>query len=112
MASNFEDHFDMFIPSDLNVTDPAQRKMIGDALKEFYFHGKPVNADTEMALTEMLSDVFFTYGSALTTKIMKSRMNSPVYEYLFNFYAPFGFMKTLMQMENGKFDKYNHEIKK
>ncbi|CAD6236387.1 GSCOCT00008155001.2-RA-CDS [Cotesia congregata] len=100
-ADNFVDHFDLFIPSDLNVTDAGQRQMIGESIKKFYFNEKPVNSETAMELTNLLSDVYFVYGAALSGKIISSRNSAPVYEYFFTFHSPVGMMKTFFQMTEG-----------
>lgn len=102
-AANFENHFELFIPKDLNITDEGRMKSVGESIKKFYFGDKAVGAATAMELTNLVSDVFFECGSMLTAKIMNSRLTSPVYQYLFNFEAPFGFMKALFKMEGGKF---------
>lgn len=101
-ADNFVDHFDLFIPSDLNITDATQRQMIGESIKKFYFNEKPVNSETAMELTNLLSDVYFIYGAALSGKIISSRNSAPVYEYFFTFHSPVGMMKTFFQMTDGK----------
>ncbi|XP_063987723.1 esterase FE4-like [Diachasmimorpha longicaudata] len=101
MVSNFKDNFQLFLPKDLNMTDSDQMKMIGESIKKFYFGDKEVGEGTTMELTNLLTDVFFGCGSMLTAKVMNSRLTSPVYQYLFNFEAPFGFMKALFKMEGG-----------
>ncbi|XP_044586951.1 esterase FE4-like [Cotesia glomerata] len=100
-ADNFIDHFDLFIPSDLNITDVAQRQIIGESIKKLYFNEKPVNSETAMELTNLLSDVYFVYGAALSGKIISSRNSAPVYEYFFTFHSPVGMMKTFFQMTDG-----------
>ncbi|XP_034942575.1 esterase FE4-like isoform X2 [Chelonus insularis] len=101
MASQFNDHFDLFIPIDLNETDPARRSMIGDMLKKFYFNNQPVSDSNAAELTNLLTDVLFGYGTQLTSRIMSSRNSAPVYEYYFTYNAPFGFMKSLFKLEDG-----------
>lgn len=102
MIPNFEDHFDLFIPKDLNITDPAERKMIGDKIKTFYFNGKSVNKDTEMELVNLLSDVHFNAGMILTTKIINARNTAPIYQYYFSYYAPYSVLKTVFKVKDGK----------
>ena len=56
-ASMFQDHFDLFLPNDLNMTDPAMRKQASEAINKFYFDGKTVTADDAEKLTKV-SDTF------------------------------------------------------
>ncbi|XP_053597539.1 esterase FE4-like [Microplitis demolitor] len=100
VADDFANHFDLFIPKDLNITDPAKRQVIGDSIKKFYFNGKAIGSEAAMELTSLLSDVYFIYGSALSGKIMSSRNSAPVYEYFFTFQSPFGLMKTFFEIKD------------
>lgn len=43
----------------------------------------------------------FTSGVALSTKIISTKIKSPVYEYLFSFYSPVGLVKNLLKTEEG-----------
>lgn len=49
----------------------------------------------------MTSDIFFVAGILMSSRIMSAREKSPIYEYLFSYYAPFGIMKNLFKMEEG-----------
>ncbi|XP_011306384.1 esterase FE4 [Fopius arisanus] len=100
MVSHFQDNFALFIPKDLNMTDPGQLKMVGESIKKFYFGDKAVG-DSVTELTNLLTDVFFACGSMLTARVINARLSSPVYQYLFDFEAPLGFMKSLFKLEKG-----------
>lgn len=41
------------------------------------------------------------HATVLTAGIMNERMASPVYEYLFNFFTPYGIMKILFNLKEG-----------
>lgn len=47
------EHFDLFIPNDLNATDPAARQKISESMKKFYFDGKPISKDKAHKLGEV-----------------------------------------------------------
>lgn len=49
----------------------------------------------------MSSDIYFNAGVGLSSRIMASRIKSPVYEYLFTYYSPIGLMKNLFKVEEG-----------
>lgn len=49
-AEMIEDNFDLFIPNDLNMTDPAKRKETGEAIKKFYMKGKSISKDTKQEI--------------------------------------------------------------
>nr|QCC89016.1 carboxylesterase 1 [Meteorus pulchricornis]QCC89028.1 carboxylesterase 13 [Meteorus pulchricornis] len=99
MSSQFADHFELFIPPDLNMTNAEHIKMVADMLKDFYYQGKPVDTDATEELTKLLTDIIAVYPVVATNKIYNSRISSPVYEYVFTFQAPLGFMKTLFKLE-------------
>lgn len=96
------DQFEIYIPANLNVTNPTQRKIMADAIKEFYFHDKLVNVDTIKDFMELLSDACMVYNTLSSAKIINSQNKSPVYEFLFSYYSPFGFMKNLVNVDMGK----------
>ncbi|XP_058804192.1 juvenile hormone esterase-like [Phymastichus coffea] len=99
-AEMMDQHFDMFIPDDLNVTD-AKRKEMSDMLRKFYFDGKALTADAKAQFTMMTSDIFFDAGILMSSRIIGSRDKSPVYEYLFSHYSPVGIVKNLFKTEEG-----------
>lgn len=45
-AEAMNQHFDMFIPDELNVTD-ALKKEMSDKIKQFYFEGKDLTAESK-----------------------------------------------------------------
>lgn len=49
-----------------------------------------------------MSDVLFSVPVAMSAKIINSINTSPVYQYNFNFEAPFGSLKSLFNFEKGK----------
>ena len=49
----------------------------------------------------MLNDIYFNAGEFLSLDIMRNRISSPIYEYLFSYEGPIGFMKNLFGITNG-----------
>ncbi|XP_011143002.1 esterase FE4 [Harpegnathos saltator] len=95
------EHFENFLPDDLNVTDSGQRKELGDSLKSFYFGDKSISTDTTKEFMMMLDDVMFDTATALTLDVLSTRISSPIYEYIFSYEAPFGMMKSMFHVEDG-----------
>lgn len=54
-AEYLNEHFDNFLPYDLNITDPVQKKQLVDSMKEFYFHGKDISKDTVEELAQVIT---------------------------------------------------------
>lgn len=50
----------------------------------------------------MLDDVMFDAGIALSLEVLSSRISSPIYQYIFSYEAPFGMIKSLVQVEDGE----------
>lgn len=48
----------------------------------------------------------FNAGIALTLKVLSTRISSPIYQYLFSYEAPFGMIKSLVEVEEGEFTSY------
>ncbi|XP_047347897.1 venom carboxylesterase-6-like [Vespa velutina] len=94
-AEYINEHFENFLPDDLNVTDPVQRKQLADFMKEFYLHGKDISKDTEKELSHMLTDAYFTTGTTFTLNFITHRNTAPVYQYIFEYDNPFGIMKNI-----------------
>ncbi|XP_016907128.2 esterase FE4 [Apis cerana] len=108
MAQNLIDKIEVlntepeqFLPDDLNYTDSNTKKESGQCLKKFYFGEKQVSKDNLNEYIRMLSDIFFDAGELLSLDIMKNRISSPIYEYLFSYEAPTGFMKSLFGVSDG-----------
>jgi len=40
------EHFENFLPVDLNVTDAGQKNELGESLKSFYFGDKSISTET------------------------------------------------------------------
>lgn len=40
------EHFENFLPNDLNITDTKQKIQLGEELKSFYFDDKSISTDT------------------------------------------------------------------
>lgn len=68
MASEFEDHFDLFLPKELNMTDQGMRQQAGDMIKKLYFDGKKVDSSTEMHLIDV-TRLDFKLGDSTFYKI-------------------------------------------
>ena len=45
-AEAMNGYFEGFLPDDLNITDAAKRKEIGDSFRQFYFDGKDLTMET------------------------------------------------------------------
>ncbi|KAK2586966.1 hypothetical protein KPH14_010941 [Odynerus spinipes] len=100
-AEYMNQQFEYFLPDDVNVTDSVQRKQLGEAMKDFYFHGKDISRATEKEFTQMLSDAYFIAGVAFSLNFITHRNTAPVYQYIFEYEAPFGIMKNLVNFEKG-----------
>lgn len=44
----------------------------------------------------------FDAGIALSLEVLSTRISSPIYQYIFSYEAPFGMIKSLVQVENGE----------
>lgn len=49
-AEMMDQHFEFFLPDDLNATD-ARRKEMGDMLRKFYLEGKSLTTDMKTQFT-------------------------------------------------------------
>ncbi|XP_078051535.1 esterase FE4-like [Augochlora pura] len=85
---------EMFLPYNLNVTDPEMRKMHGECLKKFYFGDKQVTKENINELNTMIGDTHFNAGQIIGLDMIKAKSSAPIYLYQFNYEAPFGFMKN------------------
>ncbi|KMR05274.1 esterase fe4 [Lasius niger] len=95
------EHFENFLPVDLNVTDAGHKNELGESLKSFYFEDKSISTETTKEFMMMLDDIMFDAATALSLDVLSSRISAPIYEYLFSYEAPFGMIKTLFQVEDG-----------
>lgn len=95
------EHFENFLPVDLNVTDAGHKNELGENLKSFYFGDKSISTETTKEFTMMLNDIMFDAATAFTLDVLSSRISAPIYEYLFSYEAPFGMIKSLFQVEDG-----------
>ncbi|XP_033230515.1 esterase FE4-like [Belonocnema kinseyi] len=100
-AGVMNDYFEGFVPSELNITDAAKLKEIGDSLRKFYLDGKALSTETAAEYIKMTSDIMFNEGILMSAQIMASKSKQPVYEYLFSYYSPIGIMKNLMKQQEG-----------
>ncbi|KAK9301557.1 hypothetical protein QLX08_006113 [Tetragonisca angustula] len=92
---------EVFLPNDMNITDMNYMKEVGQCLKKFYFGDNQVSKDHLNEYTKMLNDIYFNAGEFLSLDIMRNRISSPIYEYLFSYEGPIGFMKNLFGITNG-----------
>lgn len=90
-----------FLPEDLNITDMNEKEKAGKSVKQFYFGDKKVSKENLNEYTKMMSDIYFDAGVLLSFDIMKNRISAPIYEYLFSYEAPTGFMKSLFGVSDG-----------
>ncbi|XP_071559330.1 esterase FE4 [Temnothorax nylanderi] len=112
------EHFENFLPNDLNITDAGQKNQLGESLKSYYFGDKLISTETTKELMKMLDDVMFDAGIALSLEVLSSRISSPIYQYIFSYEAPFGMIKSLVQVEVGSahgddltYEFYSDELK-
>lgn len=45
------EHFENFLPADLNVSDAGQKSQLGESLKSFYFGDKSISTETTKEFT-------------------------------------------------------------
>lgn len=119
---------ELFLPDDLNITDSNERRQSGECLRRFYFGDKQVSKDdineyskvlifryhllrsrqlilfysNSVCILQMLADVLFVAGELMSLDILKDRISAPIYEYLFSYEAPFGFMKSIFGITDGE----------
>ncbi|KAF7992378.1 hypothetical protein HCN44_001703 [Aphidius gifuensis] len=118
LIPEFENNFDLFLPKELNMTDQKMREETGNMIKKFYFNDKTIDPSAEMEFTDLMSDVLFSIPVGMSAKIINSINTSPVYQYDFNFKAPFGLSKSLFNFETGvvhgddlTYEFYSHHFK-
>ncbi|KAF7992377.1 hypothetical protein HCN44_001702 [Aphidius gifuensis] len=118
MPLEIEDHLDMFLPKELNMTDPEMIKQTTDMIKQFYFDGKKIDLSTIMDLTEFVSDSIFNAAIGIASKIMNSQNTSPVYQYYFNFHGAIGLSKpyydsidVVCHSDDMAYEFYSHDLK-
>ncbi|KAJ8676688.1 hypothetical protein QAD02_012475 [Eretmocerus hayati] len=99
-AATIDQNFALLVPDDVNATD-AKKKEIGEMLRKFYLDGKALTSDSKEQFTQMLGDIMFGAGVYISSRIFGARDKAPVYEYLFSYYSPIGFMKNLFKMNEG-----------
>ncbi|XP_076173591.1 esterase E4 [Ptiloglossa arizonensis] len=93
---------ELFLPDDLNYTDSSTKRESGECLRKFYYgENKQISKENINEYTMMLSDIFFDAGEFLSLDILKDRISGPIYEYLFTYEGPFGFMKSLFGISDG-----------
>lgn len=92
---------ELFLPSNLNITDPDARKMHGESLRKFYFGDRQVTRENVNEFTKLLSDSFFNAGVIMALDFIKAKNSAPIYLYQFNYEATFGFMKHLFGITDG-----------
>ncbi|XP_012533535.1 esterase FE4 [Monomorium pharaonis] len=95
------EHFENFLPNDLNITDAGRKNQLGESLKSYYFGDKLISTETTKEFMKMLDDVMFDAGIALSLEVLSSRISSPIYQYLFSYEAPIGMIKSLIHVEQG-----------
>ncbi|XP_015431698.1 PREDICTED: esterase FE4-like [Dufourea novaeangliae] len=92
---------EIFLPYNMNITDPEIQKMHGQSLKKYYFGDKHVTKEDINEYTVMLGDSFFNAHQIIPLDLIQKRNSAPIYLYLFTYNAPFGFMKTLAGVSDG-----------
>ncbi|XP_031846091.1 esterase FE4 [Nomia melanderi] len=89
---------ELFLPDDLNITDPEMFKKNGQCLKMHYFGEKDVTKEDMNEYVKMIGDTFINAQALIPLEYIKSKNSAPIYSYLFTYEAPFGYMKTLYGM--------------
>ncbi|XP_076629794.1 esterase FE4 [Colletes latitarsis] len=92
---------ELFLPDDLNYTDSNIRRASGECLRRFYYGDKHVSKENINEYSKMLSDVFYNAGQLLSLDILATRNTAPIYEYLFTYEAPLGYMRNIFGMNDG-----------
>ncbi|XP_043469896.1 esterase FE4-like [Leptopilina heterotoma] len=98
-ADELNNHLELFVPDSLNITDDGKLKEISESIRKFYFDGKALTSKSVSEFTKLTSDVYFTYGVAIMTKMMAAKNKRPIYEYLFSYNSTAGFVKTFLKVE-------------
>nr|XP_003706284.1 PREDICTED: esterase FE4-like [Megachile rotundata] len=92
---------DIFLPDDLNFTDTTWKKKNGECLRNHYFGEKQISKDDLKEYATMIGDIYVKAGEVLSLEIIKNRNSAPVFEYLYTYEAPTGFMKNLHGVTDG-----------
>ncbi|XP_012260596.2 esterase FE4-like [Athalia rosae] len=97
MAEMINDHFELFVPEDLNLTDAQERKRIENSLREFYYGDREVTKDTIEEFSQLMMDTMFAAGVQISLEIINNRKSSPSFNYLFTYSSTSnaGIMKSL-----------------
>nr|ARN17879.1 carboxylesterase 12 [Cephus cinctus] len=96
-AAFFNNNFDAFLPIDLNLTNKAEISKISKKVQNFYFHGNISTKDV-LPYIQLKSDIYFTYGTEMSLRIMASYMVNPIYHYLFSYDGGLGFFKKFLNV--------------
>ncbi|XP_015609913.1 esterase FE4 [Cephus cinctus] len=100
-AEFFNSNFDGFLPVELNLTASRDSEEISEdvtKLRNFYFGGNNITTNDVLPYIELQSDIYFTYGTAFSLKIMATYMKSPIYNYLFTYDGQLGFFKKFFRI--------------
>ncbi|XP_046736168.1 cholinesterase 1-like [Diprion similis] len=94
-AEMMNEHFENFIPDDLNVTDAAEQKQIADMMRKFYLDDKPLTRDLLREFGQITMDVMFTCPVQIPLTIINSLKSTPTYNYLFIHDSSLGIFKIM-----------------
>nr|ARN17876.1 carboxylesterase 9 [Cephus cinctus] len=94
----YNSHFEGFLPTDLNLTKGAVLDTDIKLVRNFYFNGKNVTKNDIQAYIKLQSDLYFTYGTAFSLKMMRYYMTKPIHQYLFSFDGKLGFFKKFFNV--------------
>ncbi|XP_047537145.1 juvenile hormone esterase-like [Vanessa atalanta] len=82
---DMNDDFSEFLPADLKFNDEKTKNDIIREIKQYYFDGKEVKADTLHNYVNYFSDSMFKYSIMRSAKLRAKTTKKPVYVYQFSF---------------------------
>nr|XP_032527730.1 esterase FE4-like [Danaus plexippus plexippus] len=78
-------NFTLFLPDNLFFENEKDKAKVIRKLKYFYFGDDPVSEKNIMGYVKYISDVMFSYGTALTVRLHNEAGNEEVYLYEYSF---------------------------
>ncbi|KFB51092.1 AGAP006726-PA-like protein [Anopheles sinensis] len=83
--SLYENEPSRMVPATLRVTNEQDSQLAAEAIKKFFFKGRPVSPDTIQNLTTVLGDNLNTFPGYAAAELHVRHQRAPLYLYVFSF---------------------------
>ncbi|XP_063534936.1 uncharacterized protein LOC134744918 [Cydia strobilella] len=83
------DRFSDFLPADLQFKNKEEKERIAKDIKEFYFGGKRISAETIQGFIDYFSDVIFAFPHLRSVKMQVEAGSDSIYLYEYSFFRPY-----------------------